>query len=575
MPSLLNAVRDLGRLRQIYVVLVRHGFADVASRLGLGSLGRGEPRAKPEAEQPPAAADETTGVELVERERGERERTRISTAERVRLVAMDLGPSFVKLGQIASTRPDLLPEQWVTELAKLQDEVTPVAFAQVREVVETSLGSPLDQLFEQFDQVPLAAASIAQAHRAKLRVGDGAVEVVVKVQRPGVADVVARDVEILQVLARLVERTMPESRTFHPTALVDEFDRAISAELDFRQEADHAERFARNFAGSTDARFPKIYREASAKQVLTMEYLSGHKLTGAVLELGFDGRAIARTAAGIVIKMIFEDGFFHADPHPGNVLLMGEPAAPCIGLVDLGMVGRLSPEMRDRTVDLIMAAIGRDHSAMADALLKIGTPTKQVDMAAFRAEVERLSDIHLRGSLKEISFARLVTDLVAGATRFGLEIPSDFLLVGKALMTLEGTAKQIDPELDVMTEARPFFVELLRKRYSPDRIAADAWRGLQRLSGTAVELPQQLRTLLEEMRAGRLVVKAPDAPSAVALERLGRRLSFALLAASCTVGGSWLLAASERHQTLAFVLLGVAAFWIAWLIVVDRTRREG
>jgi len=303
MLSLLDAVRDIGRLRDIYVVLVRHGFADLAQRIGLRA-GRDEagadlPAANALAVGAPREAEPSAGATG----RG------VSTAERVRLVAMDLGPSFVKLGQIASTRRDLLPEDWIRELVKLQDEVRPVPFAAIREAVETSLGARLEEIYERFDEEPLAAASIAQAHRALLRHPDGPKQVVVKVQRPGVAETVARDLDILHVLARIVERTIPESRLYQPNALVDQFDRAITAELDFATEADNAKRFSENFQGHPCARFPAIYREASSKRVLTMEYLPGYKVQEAVGQRGFDRRFIASAATGIVIKMIFEDGF--------------------------------------------------------------------------------------------------------------------------------------------------------------------------------------------------------------------------------------------------------------------------
>src|SRR6185503_3486637 len=245
-----------------------------------------------------------------------------------------------------------------------------------------------------------AAASIGQVHRAVLRHPEGPKDVVVKVQRPGVRSTVARDVELLHTLAALVERTVPESRIYSPTGLVDQFDRAITSELDFSLEAEHTEKFARNFAGHPSARFPKIYKDASSKQVLTLEFLPGKKVYEAIREDGHEGPVIAKTSVGVIIKMIFEDGFFHADPHPGNILISGTPDAPVIGLIDLGMVGRLSPEMRDRTIDLMVGAVRQDHVAVADALYQIGTPTKKIDTRAYRAEVAELAEKYLGRPLK-------------------------------------------------------------------------------------------------------------------------------------------------------------------------------
>ncbi|MHC5021602.1 MAG: ABC1 kinase family protein, partial [Planctomycetota bacterium] len=299
MVSVLSAVRDIGRLRQIYVVLVRHGFADLAQRLGFRG-GKGPDSRAPDSRAPDSRApdsgegprSEGPRVSDADRKRGQEERRKISTAERVRLVLMDLGPSFVKLGQIASTRPDVLPEEWVTELKKLQDEVKPLDFDEIRDAVEAPLGAPLDEIYDSFDEEPLAAASIAQVHRAVLKTDDGTQDVVVKVQRPNIANTIARDVEILHILAAFIERTIPESHIYQPSLLVDQFDSAITAELDFALEADNAKRFAQNFEGHPHALFPKVFKTASSKRVLTLEFLDGHKIYEAISDHGHEGPRI-------------------------------------------------------------------------------------------------------------------------------------------------------------------------------------------------------------------------------------------------------------------------------------------
>jgi ubiquinone biosynthesis protein len=573
--SVLSAVRDIGRLREIYMVLVRHGFADLVQRLGFGGGRPKRAKADEADDEPRADAEAGDGNAIIPEEVkkvGEEERRRIGLAERVRLVAMDLGPSFVKLGQIASTRPDVLPQEWIAELKKLQDEVNPLTFDEIRGAVETSLGAPLEDLYESFEEKPLAAASIAQVHRAVLRTPEGARDVVVKVQRPRIAETVARDLDLLQYLARFIERTIPESHIYRPTALVGQFDTAITAELDFVLEADNAQRFAQNFTGHPHARFPKIYKQASSKRVLTMEYLDGCKVYEAIDKRGFKGSAIAKAATGIVIKMIFEDGFFHADPHPGNILLMGEPDHVQIGLVDLGMVGRLSPEMRNKTVDMMIAAIRKDHDALADALYALGTPTKKIDMRAYRAEVAMLADKYLGKPLGDIDFAMMISDLVGGATKYGIEITPDFLLVGKAIMTIEGVGKEIDPGLDLFEEVRPYFFELLRRRYAPERIAADMWRGLERLSTAAYDLPQQVREVMEDLRMGRLTVRTADPAHEKSIDRLGRRVLAGLFVASCVLGGAWLIVHPGNLRWVGVALLMAAATWLFWHLVLDLRR---
>jgi ubiquinone biosynthesis protein len=477
----------------------------------------------------------------------------------------------VKLGQIASTRPDVLPADWIVELKKLQDEVTPLPFEDIKGAVEASLGASLEDIYGYFDEKPLAAASIGQVHRAVLKHEGGTREVVVKVQRPGVRGTVARDLDLLHALAKLIERTVPESHIYSPSALVDQFDRAITTELDYGLEAEHAERFARNFQGHSTVRFPRVYKEASTKQVLTLELLPGYKVYEAIRARGFSGPIIAKTSVGVLIKMIFEDGFFHADPHPGNILLSGEPDKPVIGLIDLGMVGRLSPEMRDRTIDLMIAAVRQDHLAIADALWAIGTPTKKVDMRAYRAHVSVLSEKYIGRPLKEIDLAAMISDLVRGATKFGLEVPPDFLLVGKALMTIEGVGKEIDPDLDVFSEAKPYFLELLRKRYSPERIGNEIWRGLERLSVAAYDLPQQVREILEDLRLGRMTVRTHDPELPAIVNRLGRRLLAGLVVGAFVLAGTWLLAAG-KHETVGIGMIVFGALFLLGHVFLDVVR---
>jgi ubiquinone biosynthesis protein len=564
MVSIVTAVRDLNRLREIYIVLLRHGFGELAQRLGLGGRARALPAAAGDAVPDDGASEEAA-------RRGEEERRRISLPERVRLVAMDLGPSFVKLGQIASTRPDVLPPDWITELKKLQDEVTPLGFDEIKSAIEASLGASLDEIYDSIQEKPLAAASIGQVHRAVLKHAEGPKDVVIKVQRPGVRATVARDLELLHALAKLVERTIPESRLYQPGALVDQFDRAITSELDFSLEAEHAEKFSRNFAGHPHARYPHVYKEASSKTVLTLELLPGWKVYEAIREHGHKGPAIAKAAVGIVIKSIFEDGFFHADPHPGNILISGEPDHPTIGLIDLGMVGRLSPEMRDKTIDLMVAAVRQDHLAVADALYAIGTPTKKVDMRAYRAEVSVLAEKYLGRPLKEIDVAAMIADLVRGANKYGIEIPPDFLLVGKAIMTIEGVGKEIDPDLDVFGEARPFFLDLLRKRYSPERIGMEVWRGFERLSSTAYDMPQQIREILDDLRLGRLTVNSTNPQLPATVDRLGRRIFVGLVVASFVFAGTWLIGATQ-HDHLGMVMLGFGVLVMLVHVALDTIR---
>ena len=549
MVSVLAAVRDLGRLREISAVLVRHGFGEIVGRAGFGRTKKSDPPDAPE-------------IPTEEIEHGEAEKKRISLAVRARLVLQDLGPSFIKLGQIASTRGDVLPADLIVELKKLQDEVPPVPFAEIKTAIETSLNASLSDVYVSFEEKPLATASIGQVHRAVLATADGNKDVVVKVQRSGVGNTVARDLELLHMMAAAIERAIPETKIYSPVGLVKQFDHSITSELNFQIEADNAERFALNFADKAYVRFPKVYRQASSKHVLTLEFFDGKKIDPA-LAAGYPGPLIAKTAVGLVIKMIFEDGFFHADPHPGNIFILGTPEEPVIGLIDVGMVGRLSPELRDRTIDMMVAAVRKDSYAVADALYAIGRPTKKVDMREYRGEVSMLAEKYLGKPLKEIDLSAMIRDLVQGALKYGIEIPTDFMLVGKSLMTIEGIGKQLDPDLDVFGEATPYFTDLLKARYSPQRLGNELWRGVEQLSRVGYDMPMQAREVLEDLRLGRLALRSPDPGLPRAADRLGRRIFSGLVVLSL-VGSGTLLVSIPAHERLGIVMLVLAA--LVWLV---------
>lgn len=538
MVSIVHAARDLGRVRDISKVLVRHGFGEIATRLGL----------RRKAPDDPSSETRVTG----------------SIGVRIRNVLEDLGPSFVKLGQIASTRSDVLPPEVVSELKKLLDDVPPVPAAAIRQRIESSLGAPVGELYESFDDLPLAAASVAQVHRATLRTPEGLAQVVVKVQRPGIAETIASDLDLLHTFAALLERAIPESRTYSPVGLVQEFDRAIQSELDFTTEKENAERFRSNFRDFPGARFPIVYAAASSKHVLTLEFLDGLKIYDAIRE-GFAGRDLARLAMQIIVKQIFEDGFFHADPHPGNVLVLGSATRPEYALIDLGMVGRLGPRMRDLTVDLMVAAAREDYDAVADAMYALATPTKKVEMRAFRANVALLAEKYLRRNLRDIDLSALISDLIGTATRYGLEVPPDFVLVGKALITIEGVGKEIAPDFDIIEESRPLFLDLLRKRYSPQRIGNELLRRVERLSGATSQLPEQLQEVLEDLRLGRLAIRITDTEARDTSDRLGRRIFSALVTSACLLTGTALVIQGHPRLGALLLCMAFAVISIHWL----------
>jgi ubiquinone biosynthesis protein len=546
MAAILDTVRDLGRLREIAGVLARHGFDELLQRTGLSGLVPGKRSEDPEPK----------------------------LSVRIRLVLEELGPTFIKLGQVLSTRADLLPADVVTELKQLQDNVPPLPFEEMRGAIESELGAPISSVFSQFEEQPLASASIGQVYRAQLSLDDGPVSVVMKVQRPNVSRVIDRDIDLLYSFAHTIERSIPESRAYRPSVLVAEFDRAIRAELDYAQEADHAERFAENFAQLTAVvRFPKVYRELSSKKVITLEYFDGLNVFDAVAR-GASAERIAKNAVQVVVKMIFEHGFFHADPHPGNILIMGTAEEPVLGLIDLGLVGRLSPRLRDRLIDLLIASASRDTRVIADVLYAIGRPTKKIDRGAFEADVGRLADKYLGRKLGDVAFAELLRDLSSAALTYGIEMPGELLMVGKAMMTVEGIARQIYPEIDLVREIRPYFAEIVGYRYSPERIASDLLHVAARFANAASEFPARADDILEDLRQGRMsaVVRQPNL--ARATDRLGRRIAHALFSSALALGGCVLWTAAHPSEGMALIGLAVAWFVVSPLLVGSDKERD-
>jgi ubiquinone biosynthesis protein len=548
MPSaLLTTVGNIDRLRQITQVLVKHGFGELIQRTDLAAL---VPFRKVDDSAP-----------------------KMSFAIRLRLAMQELGPSFVKLGQILSTRADLIPADLIVELKKLQEDVPPITFEDVKAEVEETVGAPLEEIFASFDPKPLASASIGQVHRARLKTPEGEVDVAVKVQRPKIRTTIERDLDLLYLMARLLERAVPESTIYSPSGLVAEFDKAITAELDYTTEAGNGEKFARNFEGNATVRFPRVYRQVSGKKVLVAEFFDGLHIDKAT-EQGYSGERIAKNAVQIIAQMIFVDGLFHADPHPGNIRILGTPEQPIVGMLDLGLVGSLTPDMKDKATDLMMAAVKKDVDDLADALLAMGRPRDKVDREAFRAEVSRLSAIHLGKPLKEIQLAAMIRDLVQGAVKFEIEMPVEMMMVGKALMTVEGIGKSIYPDLDVFDEAKPFFLKLLWQRYSPEKVGARLLKAASKLTGAASDVPPLLAEVLDDVRRGRLKFQAEDPGLGRAAERLGRRIALGVIAAALIASGTALYLHGDTRIAWWFYGFAAVSAIAAWGRVPDSLKER-
>jgi len=476
---------DLNRLRQITTTAARYGFQDLLERAGFfRRFGRPQAPAEPLADT-----------------------QRESTARRFRRLLDELGPTFVKLGQILSTRADLLPAEFIAELRLLQDAAAPIPLEQVRAQMEATFGQPVDELFASIEPTPLAAASIAQVHRARTRAGD---EVVVKVQRPGITAQVNADLAVLQALARLLEATVEEMGIYSPVGIVAEFDRAIHEEMDFIHEAANVRAFAATHAERPALRIPRVFDELTTSTVLTLEFLDGTRLVQA--DLSQERRqALARVVVDASFQQLFVDGLFHGDPHPGNFLLL---PGDVVGLLDFGLVGRLTRAMQETLVLLSVAVALKDADSVARLLYRMGAPDARANLAGFRADVETLLQTHLpeARTLAEVNARHLLTDLLDLAVKYRIRIPREYALLSRAAVAVEGLLRQLAPDMDILAVSLPYAKQLLAGRYDPAQLRGGLMRTLLRFQGLASDLPTQLSQILLDLETGRfgVTVKSPE-----------------------------------------------------------------
>lgn len=515
------------RYREISRILLRHGFGSL--------LEMARPRRGPFRRPGPPGAP--------------------PPARHLCLALEELGPTFIKLGQILSTRPDLIPPAYVAELVRLQDRVAPFPFSEVRRQVEGELGAPLERLFATFEETPLAAASLSQVHAATLPTGE---EVVVKVQRPGIEEVISLDLDILRRLARLLERELPQAELYDPCGIVEEFAHTLSGELDFYREGRNAERFRRNFADFPYLYIPRVYWEWSTRRVLTLERVRGVKIDdiAGLDSAGLDRHRVALHATEVVMQEVFEDGFFHADPHPGNFFVMpGE----VIAAMDFGMVGRLSRKLREELVRLLAVAVRLDTEGLVEQLLRMSLVEQGVDRAGLRQDLERLLQRYAGRPLKEVRAREVMEEAMPIAFRRRLRLPNELWLLGKMLGMLEGVGLQLDPDFDPFAVARPYARRFLEEIVSPAALGRRAGRSLGRWGELFLEVPEALPKVLSRLREGELFLgwemRRTEKPLA-ALDRLSLRLALGIGVAGLLVASALLLQPLLR-----------AGVWWGWLLV--------
>ena len=557
----LASARDLGRLQEIAGVLIRHGLGDLVRRLGLADL----------LERAGHVLHRDHAADLA----------RLPPPVQVRLAFEELGPTFVKLGQILAGRADLLGPEWIAEFEKLHSRVPAVPLEALRVQLREDLGGEPETVFAHFEAEALAGASIAQVHRARLQDGT---EVVVKIRRPGIEDTIEADLRLLERVAAQVEERVPALRPYGPVRLVHEFARSLRRELDLQAECRHAERIAGNLAALDFVSIPRVHWAHTRRRINVQDFVDG--IPGAALErlkpAGLDPVVLARRGAQAVLKMIVQDGFFHADPHPGNVFYL---SGNRLAFIDFGMVGRLSTRRRDQLLQLLLGLVQREPQDVADVLLDWTADQHggagQTDLAQLEAEIENFVDQYHGTPLAQLQLGSMLADVTAILREQRLALPADLALLIKAFISLEGMGRGLDPDFHMAAEALPLLRQVLRARYKPQVMARRGWQSLQRAVALAGQLPHDLSLLMRKARRGGLQLHFELAHLRRVgdqIDRAASRLSIALVIAGLVIGSSIVMTVGGGPTLLglpAFGLLGFCAAGAAGLWLVHSIRRGG
>jgi len=556
---LLRQYPHIKRYRQIASVLLKHGFGDLVTTIGLHRhIGLGRRTVDGAKVRSPAHSPA-------------RSPARLTRWQRVRMAMEELGPSFVKLGQLAGTRPDMVPQGLCDELVKLQDTVPPFPFDQAREIVEADLGESLESLFDSFGETPVASGSMAQVHRAVLKTGR---PVAVKVQRPDVHRIVEVDLEIMLDLAKLIERHFHRLDAINPVGIVEEFARTIRKEMDFDIEAGHIERFARNFASNQAIHVPEVLRQFSGEKVLTMEFIDGTKVSDihALNDGGFDLEVIAGRGADLILEQIFEHGFFHADPHPGNIMIL---PGNVICFLDYGMMGTITGRYRECLSNLVVGIVRRDERQITSAFLGLSSNENHEVADRLHADVSDFVEQHFYRPLKDIHMGRMISQLVQLLIRHKLRIVPDFYLLTKALAMAESNGRMLSPGFDMVVHTEPFARKIVSRRFRAKAVMKDLYLSGIDMGELLRNLPADLRDIIAQVKRGRIHVEFEHKglePMLDRHDRISNRIVFAIVLAALVIGSSLIVLSGIPPKWRGIPFIGIAGFSVAgamgfWLLV--------
>jgi len=543
--------RHFNRYQRIIRILFKYGFNDLIEGLRIDQYLE-------------------SGLKMINRKPRE-EIEKHSRAERFRMALEDLGPTFIKLGQVLSTRPDLIAPEYLDELAKLQDNVPPFPFNEVEEIFLAETGKKPNELFREFNEEPIAAASIGQVHKGLLQDGQ---EVVIKVQRPDLEKIIAVDLEILAYLASLMEQYLEELQGHQPSAIVDEFARSLSLEIDYTVELANIQRFTRQCKTDKTIYVPLVYSELSTERILTMEYIDGIKASKieVLQSQEYDLHLIAVRGANLVMEQIFVHGFFHGDPHPGNIFILPDNI---ICFLDFGMMGHLSRKDREDFTDLMFSIVTKNDRKITDGVLSITIQFGEIDHDALSRDLSDLLDRYLYLPLKDLQAGKILQELLNLVQRHKLSIKPNLYLMIKALATIEGIGLVLDPDLELIKLAEPYIKKVKTARLRPGRVVEEISETGSEYLKLFQDVPEEVRSILRQLRAGRMKLEFKHRgleKLALALDKISNRIAFAIVLAAQIIGSSLIILSDIPPKWHDIPIIGLAGFLVAgimgfWLLL--------
>ena len=543
--ELSKTYRNFRRYEQVLLILLKYGFGDIVLSLNLEHI--------------------FVSIHKLMMRAVNEKLENTTRPERVRLALEELGPTFIKLGQIMSTRPDLIPMSFISELEKLQDHVPPFPYEDVEQIITDELGAPPEELFEAFTKEPLAAASIGQTHRALLKTGE---QVVIKVQRPHIRSTVEADLEIMMHIASMMEKHIDELELYHPTAIVNEFARSLSKELDFTIEAFSVDRFATMFKDNPNIHVPQIFHEYSTSSVMCMEFIDGAKSTDItkIEALGCDTKKLAREGVNLLMEQVFIHGFFHGDPHPGNIFILPEDI---ICFIDFGMMGRVSHSERNDFLRLLLSLLQKDEKRITRAALRLTLPQSDLELEQLERDVGEMVDENLYRPMKDIDTGRILDQLTKILTKYRLQLKPNLFLLLKAMVSIETLAHLYDDDLNVFECAEPYVKKMNMDKLSPKNILRNMLDPIQDMCEMAVDLPRDLQVLMEKLRKGEVVIKVKQSGFESLIEAFnwtGSQIASSIILAALIVGSSLVTHAKAPPVWNGVSVIGIIGYIFSALI---------